>query len=148
MVLKTKQLAIGIILAVLFTAIPLKADNFIRVYATYSGTQDTVGMAEHFLLFGTKIPVFLPPYTIHLDIHPLAEDKFKAEIDCYELAPGYKDYHEEKEIEAELNKIKQVYQQDEQMKKKAESLEFRGYLRTMLLNRKAVEFLIEKATKK
>ena len=43
----------------IISASPLKADNFLRVYASRSGTQDTVGLAEHFLAFGIKIPVFM-----------------------------------------------------------------------------------------
>ncbi len=99
--MKTKQIAISILIVIFLSAIPVQADNFIRAYTTYSGTSDTVGMAEHFLIFGTKIPIFLPPYTFHVDIHPLTEGKYKARIDCYELAPGYRDHHEEKEIEPE-----------------------------------------------
>lgn len=54
---------------------------------------------------------------------------------------------EEKAIDDEVQKIKRVYQQDKKIQKQAESLEFRGHLRTVLLNKKAVEFLLAKAVK-
>lgn len=77
---------------------PARADNFLRVYATISGTADTVGMAEHFAVFGVKTPVFIPPYTLHFYITPLPDSTYQARIDFYELGPAFKDYHFEKEL--------------------------------------------------
>lgn len=98
MSLRFKQIAFSIIIVVLLSSIPAKADNFLRVYATKSGTADTIGIAEHFLVFGTSIPVFIPPYTLHISIYPMTDDIYKAKVDCLELAPGFKDYHREIEL--------------------------------------------------
>ena len=55
-----------------------RADNFIRVYATYANTEDTVGMAEQFLAFGISTPVFLPPYTLRVTVNPVSDSQYKA----------------------------------------------------------------------
>jgi len=79
--------------AIMFCLIlPAGADTFLRVYATYNDGRDTVGQVEHFLEFGRMIPVFIPPYTAHFTIFPLADSNYRAEIEFFELPPGYGNY--------------------------------------------------------
>jgi len=73
-------------------AVPAAADSFLRVYATHNDGRDTVGLEEHFLEFGRMIPVFIPPYTAHFTIFPLADSNYKAEIEFFELPPGYSNH--------------------------------------------------------
>jgi len=73
-------------------AIPAGADSFLRVYATCNNERDTVGLEEHFLEFGRMIPVFIPPYTAHFTIFPLADSNYRADIEFFELPPGFSSY--------------------------------------------------------
>ena len=70
------------------------ADTYLRVSAVNNDSRDTVGRVEHFVQYGIKISVFIPPYTAHFIIYPLAESLYSVEIGFYELGPGYSHRHE------------------------------------------------------
>ncbi|MCP4581170.1 MAG: tetratricopeptide repeat protein [candidate division Zixibacteria bacterium] len=82
-------------------ALPGRADSYLRVYATHNDGRDTVGLVEHYLEFGRVIPIFIPPYTARFNIFPLAGPEFKAEIEFYELGPGFANHRKEFTFEAD-----------------------------------------------
>lgn len=86
---------IAIILSVLILPGLARADSFLQVYATYNNDSDTVGVAEHFLGYGSEVPVFIPPFTMHFTIYPLADSNYKADIAFHELGPAYGSYSRE-----------------------------------------------------
>jgi tetratricopeptide (TPR) repeat protein len=88
------------------TASNALADNYLQVAGTYNDGQDTVGRVEHFLEFGSKIPVFIAPYTLHFRVFPLADSTFQIKIDCFELGPSYNFFQKELTAnEGEINTI-------------------------------------------
>jgi len=89
-----KVAVITILLLLCFNAFA-GADTYLRVNASYNDGRDTVGRVEHFIQYGTKIHVFIPPYTVYFMIYPLAESLYSVEIDFHELGPGYLYRHEE-----------------------------------------------------
>ena len=96
-----KELVCALFFLMVIGITPAYADNFLRVYSTYANTEDTVGMSEQFLAYGITIPVFLPPYTLQFTVNPVTDSTYKATVDCYELAPGYKDYHFDRNVTLE-----------------------------------------------
>ena len=94
-----KVLAISLLLVIVVISTPAQADDFLRVYATYSGTDDTIDIAEHYLAYGLQIPAFIPPYTVHFEIFPWHDTLYKAKIDCYELGPGFDHYHFDRDVQ-------------------------------------------------
>lgn len=64
-------------------------DTYLQVYAKSDNYTDTLGWVEHYLRFGEKIAVFIPPYTAHFTVFPLEESSYSARIDFFELGPGH-----------------------------------------------------------
>jgi len=95
-----------IILVIIGLTAAAYGDAYIKVAASYNDGRDTVGLAEHFLEFGEKIPVFIPPYTIHFRVFPITDTTFSVNADFFELGPNYSFHHKEKT--AVLNKWETV----------------------------------------
>jgi len=88
-------LAVMMILLIMGLITPAYGDNYLQVAAAYNDGRDTVGRVEHFVEFGEKIPVFIPPYTIHFRIFPLTDSTFSVKADFFELGPDYSFYRKE-----------------------------------------------------
>lgn len=74
-----------------------------------------------------------------------AEKRVKTALIVAELIDQQEFKVPEAEIDAEVASLRQVYGNNPEAIKQAESLEYRGYIRSVLLNRKAVEWLVKTA---
>lgn len=97
---KLPYLVLGMLLVIAVFQ-PAVADTYLQVYATTSDGRDTLGTSQHFLEFGRLMPVFIPPYTVHFTIYPLSESLSAAQVDFFELGPGYSDHHEQFQLAPE-----------------------------------------------
>ncbi len=84
------KLAILIVcLTFIFLYSTAKGDTYLQVYAKSDNYIDTLGWSEHYLKFGERIAVFIPPYTAHFTVFPVEESLYSVSIDFFELGPGH-----------------------------------------------------------
>lgn len=72
-------------------------NTYLQVYAKSNNYPDTLGWVEHYLKFGERIAVFIPPYTAHFFVFPMEDSSYSAKVDFFGLGPGYS-FHQENVI--------------------------------------------------
>lgn len=75
------------------------------------------------------------------ELKPQAGKRVKTILIIRDLIKGNKIFVEDKELEDELEKIKEHYNYDPSLQKNLQTPEYKNYLRNMMSNRKTIEFI-------